>query len=339
MNSIRGQVVFGTALICCSRLLLGCPSEKPGDLERSAKASAAPLSEIAASDLLKSDSGSFVLLALPGMSLEAPSYAAVTGDYVQGTSQSSYPTEWAVTWQRGPLPPAAALQSIVASMATTLEAQKGSPARLADTRAVELGGQPGQQFELTIAGGYSIFVTFAECGGRVVQILVGGVSEVKSTSDKMVRSFRCSPDPSKDLEQVRVVVDARPGWKRTSPTGPPLLEDEHQVVVKPMLVPLPDAATPLETVVPNAVRASGFRLDSPTPTEIKGRKLWRGSVELSQTKHPAAVLAWKCQEGAGVIYVFGKPGASLEEGLDLALTGRCLAPGETPPVYPSKGPR
>ena len=103
-----------------------------------------------------------------------------------------------------------------------------------------------------------------------------------------------------------------------------------------MLVPLPDPATPLDTGVPEAVRASGFKIDSTTPTEIKGRKLWRGSIELKQANHSAAVLAWKCQEGAAVVYVFGKPGASLEDGIDLALTGRCLAPGEAPPAYPGK---
>ena len=271
---------------------------------------------------------------LPGMSLETPGRAPITGDYVTGSVQHVTPPEWGVTWQPGELPPREALNRIVASMAGALETQQRSATRITGSRELPIGGSPGVQFELVNDRGYTLAVTFAECGGRVIQILAGGVAHARQTSAAMVDSFRCTPDPAKDLDREAVAVEVRPGWKRTKATGKPMLVDAREVLVRPTLIPGTDAA-PLETIVPISSRAAGFTIDSDRPQELAGRKLWRGSVGADK----AAILAWRCPGDAriAVVYIISARGAPLDAGIDLARTGRCLAPGESPPVYPVKG--
>jgi hypothetical protein len=279
-------------------------------------------------------------LALPGMSIEAPGYAAVTGDYVTGSVQAMYPIEWAVTWQHGPLPPLDGLQQILDGMMRAFEVRQTSPARIASTHEGPVGGAPGRTFEIVNERGFVFVVAFGECGGRVVQIMSGGPSNAKQTTTAMVDSFRCTPDATHDLDLDReaVAVDALPGWKRTAATGMPMLVNAREVLVRPTLSAGLEAG-PIEQLLPIAIRAAGMTIDSATPQERAGRKVWLGSLALSGKPRPAAVVAWRCADDARVaaIYVLSLQGAPIEEGIALALTGRCLGPDEKPPVYPVKG--
>lgn len=279
-------------------------------------------------------------LALPGMSLEAPSEATPTGDYVTGSVQATSPIEWTVTWQRGPLPPAEALQRIVETMARALETQQGSPTRVAGSREIPVGGLPGRQYDLLSERGFTIIVTFVECGGRVVQILGGGPASARALTSKMVESFQCTPDASRDVDREAVAVALQPGWQRTAPTGAPMLVNAREVLVRPTLLTAAPGV-PLERYAPMAIRSGGFTIDSDTPEERAGRKLWRGSVKLSGGSKPAAVIAWQCPDDAraAAIYVVSMAGAPLDEGIALALTGRCLGADEKPPAYPVRAAR
>ena len=276
-------------------------------------------------------------LELPGMSIEAPGYAPVTGDYVTGNVQATYPIEWAVTWQHGALPPPDALQQIVNGIMRTFETRQMSSTRIVSSHESLVGGSPGRMFELVNERGFAFVIVFGACGGRVVQIMSGGLVNAKQTTTAMVDSFRCKPDASHDLDREAVAVDARPGWRRTAATGLPMLVNARELVVRPSLVPGAEAG-PIDSLLPIAIRAGGFSIDSDTPRERAGRKLWFGSVTLSGKQRPAAVVAWRCEDAARVaaIYIVSMQGAPLEEGIALALTGRCLGPDEKAPDYPVK---
>lgn len=275
----------------------------------------------------------FPRLELPGMSLETPGRAPITGDYGTGGVQHTTIPEWGVTWQQGELPPRAVLDRLVDTMAGAIGRQQLSVARVAGSTDLTVAGAPARRFEIVTDRGYRIVVTFAQCGGRIVQLIAGGPANVSSINTRMVDSFRCTPDPKQDLDREVVVVDARRGWKRTKGTGKPMLVNAQEVLVRPTMLPSVDA-TPLETFVPLASRAAGFTIDSDRPEVIGGRKLWRGSVD----SKPAAVMAWRCpgELRVAAIHIISVEGAPLDKGIDLALTGRCLKPGEAPPVYPLK---
>lgn len=322
-------------------LFTGCPAPQREDSERAAASSGPgsgtpPGPEASASSLAAAEG--FARVELPGLSIEGPGRPSITGDYGAGAAQVTTPFEWAVTWQRGDLPPLEALRSIANAMLGAFQTSTTSPGRIAGTRPVEVAGKSGHEFELVNGIGNTLVATFTECGGRTIQILVGGRAEARANSDKLVASFRCTPDPQKDLDRVGVAVEVRPGWKRTKPSGPPMLVNEREIVVNPTTVAAPNPRTPIEDFVPGAVRAAGFTLESERPIEKKGRKLWRASLSMNGKTHPAAILAWRCEDGrVGAVYVFGEPGSSLDEGIELALTARCLAPDEAPPTYPVKG--
>jgi hypothetical protein len=118
----------------------------------------------------------------------------------------------------------------------------------------------------------------------------------------------------------------------------PMLVNAHEVLVRPTLSAGLEAG-PLEQLLPIAIRAAGMTIDSGTPQDRGGRKLWLGSVVLSGKPRPAAVVAWRCADDARVaaIYIVSLQGAPVEEGIALALTGRCLRPDEKAPDYPVKG--
>ena len=137
---------------------------------------------------------SFVRVELPGMSLEAPTAAAPTGDYATGSVSQLVP-DWAVAWQTGELPPADVLQSVVGTMMRALEVQRRGPVQLESTTDATLDRGPARQFKLRSESPRLNFVwiTLGECDGRVVQIVNGGISRAKDTHDHMVESFRCQP--------------------------------------------------------------------------------------------------------------------------------------------------
>jgi hypothetical protein len=272
------------------------------------------------------------------MSIEAPSFATVKGDYVTGSVQSTSPIEWAVTWQHGALPPLSVLESSVNGMIRVLDARTMSPTRVAASRESALAGSSGRTFELVNERGLVSVVVFGVCGGRVIQIISGGAANARETTAAMVDSFQCKPDTSQDLDREAVVVDAGPGWRRTAATGQPMLVNARELVVRPSLVAGTEAG-PLEQLVPIAIRAGGFTIDSEVPEERGGRKLWSGSLTLSGKKRRAAVVAWRCVDDGrlAAVYVVSVQGAPLDDGIALALTGRCLRPGEKAPEYPVKG--
>ena len=92
----------------------------------------------------------------------------------------------------------------------------------------------------------------------------------------------------------------------------------------------------LEELVPTALRAGGFMVDASKPEERAGRKVWRASMTLDGRAREAAIVVWWCpeQKRTAAIYVVSMGGAPIADGVDLALTGRCLGPDDKAPPIP-----
>lgn len=277
-------------------------------------------------------------LELPGMSLETPGPAPVTGDYGTGAVQRTGLVEWRVQWQRGKMPPLDVARKVVDKMLGVLSQQQYSSPRVVTEREIAVAGVPAYQFELTNTFGTVILFTLFSCDGRVVQVFVSG-KQIQSMTGAMLTSFRCTPEPASEpdrasvAEEASVVVDVRPGWKRTSGDKLMLVND-RELVVQPRLLPHIEAGT-LEAAFPSLADAAGFRLAETPPTKLGDRTLWRGTLMVGGGK-PTAVLGWVCPHDGRValVYVTSMAVAPLDDGIALARTGRCLAPGDRPPPYP-----
>lgn len=274
-------------------------------------------------------------LELPGMTVTAPGAPAVTGDYVTGSVQSTYP-DFAISWQRGSLPSASEIRSLLEGIATALEAQLATTASVGTTRTVTLGGRTAYQVDISTGMG-PLHITLGECGGRIVQIMTGGVGVGSSYMDTMVSSFTCTPDPSKDVSVTSVVVDVRKGWGRMAATDRLTLANKHDVLVQPTSM-AGDATTPLEKFIPDAVRAAGMHVGA-TAKRRGDKRVWTGTMTVDGETYPAALVAWQCPNRIiGAVYVMSMGKAKLDEGLALAYTGRCLEDGEAQPDYPAYEP-
>lgn len=289
----------------------------------------------AAAAALQSAPPTLVKVDLPGMSVEAPAGGKLTGEYVSGSYGASFPQEWSVAWQRGALPPVEEMKPIVAGMRKGIEAQTGLKTRLGDAKKRTLGGTPGYEFEITTNGTTTLRVVFGECGGRVINIASAGSGSAKEIATRMADTFQCTPDASKDIDRDSVAVDVRPGWWRTAPTGKLMLVNAQEVVLRTDILP-GGADGKVEELVPTALSAGGMTPDGRPPEERDGRKIWHASLLLDGKPREAVVVSFRCaaDQRIALIYVVSMRGASIADGVALAMTGRCLAPDEKTPSFP-----
>jgi hypothetical protein len=333
---VLGCISIGLALVRCN-LNSRRYTTPPIDLSSAYSASAY-------SDYLPTKA--FSRLELPGMSLDAPSHQTPTGDYATGAVEGSGVPQYGITWQPGEYPAKADLATIVAGMGSALDRQLQTTSRVVATRELEVGGAPAHQFELSsgvdedsVRFGYStMIVTFTSCGGRIIQILVAGRGDTKSTVTKMTDSFVCTPDPTKDATRIGVAVAVKPGWKQASSTPGrlTLVDARRDLFVQPTRLIQTNGALALERYIPDAVRIGGFEV-LPGYKTRGDKKVWTGMFTIDGEAHAAALVAWRCPDrsGVGVVYVVSMtPKTKLDRGLELAYTGRCLDASEPAPAYP-----
>ena len=275
-----------------------------------------------------------------GMSIDVPGYASKKGRYGEGSLSGTSPLEFAITWYPGAFPAAERREVLLDAMKSSVrtEARITGDLERVDSKDLVVGGTPGYQATYR-ASTLQMTVTFAECGGRVVVILVGGSIGVRETSDRMVESFRCKPDPTQDLYRSDVVVDVQPGWKRFKPTGDLMLVNANDVRVRPASFEAHGTGSVSDHVL-EMFRPSGYSLNQPAST-IGDKVFWYGAL-YDQGANPVrvAVLAWRCDHDRRIAtLVVSSPsdptGKTLAEGIELAKTGRCLGADERSPVYPS----
>jgi hypothetical protein len=264
------------------------------------------------------DPNAVARLELPGMSLETPGTAPVKGSYGEGSAlHEGGAIEWGVTWQMGEQPDDAGLRTIVRSMTQVLARRDGVPCAINEDHAVDVGGAPGRTFELLRAGG-RMYMTFARCGDRVVQLLTSGPL-AKEHHDRMISSFRCTPDPKQLVKVTTAAITPRPGWKEHKP---------GQWVKGPVMVivnRLPNPSKqPLRDLLVAGTSTQGFAMRG-EPTLRGSYLVWGGTLRLERTEYQAALVAWSCPDDtAGLAYVAAVgQGGAIDEGIELAMTGQC----------------
>ena len=263
-------------------------------------------------------------LELPGMSVQAPAAVPITGDYATG-SVRGLGAEFAISWQRGTLPPANELREVIDMIAKTIGGQLGVPATVGKQREIIVGGRIGVSFDIS-AGGQSLIMALLECDKRIVQLMTAGN---RSDMDTMVRTFTCTPDPKNQIT-ISVAVEAKQGWVEQAGDRLILVNKRGTLVQPSSMV---GDESPLETFVPTAVASAGMWVNK-TVKRRGDKRIWIGTMDLDGEQKPAAMVAWPCPNHViGAVYVVAAGTGTLDEGLALAYTGRCLKNGELPPAY------
>jgi len=266
--------------------------------------------------------GSYHRVELPGMSLELPTDTRPTGTYSEGQLTSFYPMQIDVSWTPGGMPDADLRRA-----AATRMAKLG--AEITDDRELEIGGRPGRQLTIALAGVPSATAIFTTCGGRTVAIAIGG-SGLDVVTARAIASFRCAPDPAKIVPpHSDVVVDALPGWSQVPVSGLVLADGHGLRAVAYANAPQDDEATVADVILRGA-RDSGAHLDGEPAT--RGDKVVFTGTD--KTGSRIAILAWRCDARIAQVIAIAEGDARLERGIELAATGRCIAASDPMPRYP-----
>jgi hypothetical protein len=269
-------------------------------------------------------------LELPGMSIEAPGFATPTGTYIDGRVEGRLPDDFAVTWAVGSMSDA----PLRAKIADAVVENANHTFALNDTKELQVAGEPAYEYVFTPTRGLGVApvvtLTFVMCGGREVQIVVGGTSVANATT-RMLGSFRCKPDQSQDLTRASVVVDAMPGWSRLPDEGLVLVNAQG---IRVITADLGDQTGSVADAVSTSFKPTGYRLHEP-PTTRGDKVFWTGVLLHDGKTIPSAVFAFRCSDDrVATVVVAAPPGLKVDPGLKLADTGRCLGANEPMPKYP-----
>jgi hypothetical protein len=270
---------------------------------------------------------------LPGMSLELASIPSVRGHYGDGGFDELRPVEVSMVWKAGAPFDETAHKRVLQEVTNVY-----SDVRVDDGKPITFGGRPARQYTVSGTHGYrrkSTTVTFGECDRRWVILAVGDAIDSTATNDRIVASFRCTPDAKADLDRTPVVVDARDGWLRAVTPGHLTLESTDLTLQLRTFV-LPSEPNQSVADVVQRTQQQGGRVRLQTRAGTRGDKVfWRGVIDGDNGQVPVAVLAWRCsdRERIAVIVVAARGDNSLDTGIELADTGRCLGEDERMPTY------
>jgi hypothetical protein len=269
--------------------------------------------------------------ALPGMSIDLPGAATLSGTYRDGAASAPQPFDDTVLWELGapPTDPVERKEDIDRMIASL--GRHGLPGmRLVSESDVKVGGASGHKVLLGNDAGQQVTTTETACGGRRVEIIVGGMSEVVAATDTILKSFVCTPDPKQDLSRSDIVVTPAPGWAREMDNKTLVLVGFHGLRVAAMMFDSEEGETVAATVR-RILTIAHYKLDAHTST--RGDKtMLTGTVEGGVK---VAALAWRCgDDRTHVFLVTSHEGSPVAPGVELAATGRCLPEDEAMPPYP-----
>ena len=283
---------------------------------------------------------------LPGMSLDMPERPTATGDYRTGGATAADAVSFvaAIEWRPGELPTEEQFKANLQAKEAVLLGMRGDPDSLfsptvdRSDRARELR-LDGTEVRLgTVSSGplHTYHILIGTCGGRRIE-LHSGAAEI---TERMRASFRCHADPAQAQAlrevPVRLAVDKRAGWHRIAPRTALVVAGADHVNVRLSEVATGKDADFEAPVVAMGAR-SGYRLERQARS-TGDRVVWDATpngLDADQ-RDPAAVVAWRCPGIAalGVAWISLEDGGkSLESGIGLAMTGRCLAEGERYPAH------
>jgi hypothetical protein len=197
------------------------------------------------------------------------------------------------------------------------------------TNTLRVSGLDARE-DVLASGDNGLIVTQLECGKRQVTLLVAGwKDDLRAINDRMVASFDCMPDPSKEPMRPYVVVDPVPGWSRTPTENSAVLAltgpDGELLRTAKLERRDGSVADQIERLVDGtAIRLLG------RPTTRNDKVFWQG-VNAPDGK-PAAVLAWRCDDDRVAFVTIIAP-ASVNAAVAVADSGRCLHDDDALPIY------
>ena len=280
---------------------------------------------------------------LPGMSVELPGLHEVTGDYRVGEAGGPDAGRWPVliAWRPGELPSDDQFEADLRESAAEwidVRTPPGSPLsptadRSDRVRELRLDGNPVRQGTVR-SHRFSFYLLVGTCGGRRIELS----SASPELTERLRASFRCHPDPAQERAvrdvPVRLAVAERAGWQRIAPRSGLVLAEADRVRVR-----LDELAIVANADFEQRVSRWGIkhgynfrRRARPTGDHVvwDAESFWN-----DDPRGLAAVVAWRCPAthvvGAAWISLDGG-GTDPASGIDLAMTGRCLAEGERYPA-------
>jgi len=276
--------------------------------------------------LPSASAASYTRTNMPGMSAMLPGSATPEGEYNAGSIQSTYPVQYAITWQLGDAIDESDREMATAAMIKGVRDAANVTLTVTGKKQLKVGGHDANQIEFAAPTGEVAVIVFTTCGSRIVQFTLAGLSDTAATASRMLDSFECTPDPAKEkAPRDELAVAKRSGWSRVKSNGTLILEDKAGDRILGMGMANP--GLPLDTVVERTLTMGGYALHGGAPHGSKS--FWTGSLTVEGETQSVAVLAWACGKRVETITVTNGSKA----GIALAETGRCLGADEATPTY------
>jgi hypothetical protein len=192
-----------------------------------------------------------------------------------------------------------------------------------------IGGLSGYEVRLSDARGkLAALLLLVPCGGRRITLFVTG-DDARPAIERMAETFRCVSVEKVPL-QIPVAVDHAPGWRQAPGKDPGILDGPHDLRLQTNLLERREGSVAAEVV--DFFRGSHFTLHEP-PSTRNDKVFYGATLVTNGTAYNAAILAWRCPDDRVAVIVVTSATASLDPGILLADTGRCLAPDEPMPTY------
>lgn len=231
---------------------------------------------------------------------------------------------WGILWEPGGVSveerarAAALVRSVIENQA---------PGARATEHERTVGGVPGYEIRLGDAPGkLAALMLVVPCGQRRITMFVTG-DDARGPLDRMAATYHCGPPPR---VVIPVAVDPTPGWKQAPGQEPGVLDGPHDLRLQTNLL-----VEDLRTVaggITNYFRGSHFTLYEP-PSVRNDKLFYRAQLVTGGKTYAAAILAWRCTNDRVAFIIVTSATSSLDPGILLADTGRCLEPGEPLPDY------
>ncbi len=232
---------------------------------------------------------------LPGMSIELPGRPTERGDYVAGVAEVAGAS---VSWVPG------LLDDDAWFMQQQFKLFGAGEKPLATT-------QFGGAFAFEDHVGEELHVLAGSCGRRT--IIVRATTN-RERFDQIKASFRCRPD--RELLHLGAIVGPRKGWKRMT-DDPKILLTDSIGDVRLILQSRRDSYDP---------RGKQSIPADATPEAVGRYRIWRGhGTSLKGQPLVTALVDWQCPDHPYFGEAFITSPTSVDEAIQVALTGSCIA--------------
>ena len=271
----------------------------------------------------------FVAATYPGFTLDVPQPLGsppASALYDRGeTEWKSASAVYSVSWSLNPLPSAAIEKTFIAGLETLT-----APKKVVASSRIRVNQQEALRIDFGAGGDFWSFVTIG-CGVRTVQLMVHAKDRGEQTLQRMLSTFTCSPDATKEKPLAALAPaglddpSRLAGWKREpSPDGYVIGDatGDHAITFVRGDGDAEDLAL-LRTMLPT------WKFGAASTTTVGGRP--RHWIEATSDEGlPGIGAAWACDQASGVIAL--AINYTPDEGRAFLGAFRCPRPGDKPLV-------